>query len=92
MDHELKEKVQKRIRRIAGQVGGIQRMIDDDRYCVDVLHQITAARAALAKVNALLLESHIQTCVRGAFDSEDPSDQSAKIAELVEVFNKNCRC
>lgn len=92
MDQETKQGVHKRVRRIAGQVSGIERMIADDRYCVDVLQQIAAVRAALGKVSGLLLESHIQTCVKGTFDSDDPSDQTEKIAELVSVFNKNCKC
>ena len=79
------------MRRVAGQVRGIEKMVDEDRYCVDVLTQIEAARAALAKVSALLLESHLQTCVTSAFHSNDPDEQAAKIAELVAVFNKGLK-
>ncbi len=92
MSSETKEKVEARLKRVAGQVSGIQRMVEDDRYCVDILLQISAARAALAKVSKMLLESHIQTCVTGAFESEDAEDREAKIAELVRVFEKNCSC
>jgi DNA-binding FrmR family transcriptional regulator len=90
MSPETKDKVEARLKRVAGQVSGIQRMIEEDRYCVDVLMQISAARAALAKVSKMLLESHIQTCVTGAFESHDADDRAAKIEELVRVFEKNC--
>ncbi|MCA9716759.1 MAG: metal-sensitive transcriptional regulator [Myxococcales bacterium] len=92
MNAETKNKVQARLKRVAGQVSGIQRMVDDNRYCVDVLMQISAARAALAKVSKLLLESHIQTCVTGAFESDDARERAAKIEELVRVFDKHCSC
>ena len=92
MNTETKNKVDARLKRVAGQVSGIQRMVEGDRYCVDVLVQIAAARAALAKVSALMLESHIHTCVASAFDSDDPDDRAAKLEELVRVFEKNCNC
>lgn len=91
MNDQTKAAAQKRIRRIAGQIGGIQKMIEDDRYCVDVLTQIAAARAGLAKVGALLLESHLHTCVTSAFNSDDPEEQAEKIAELVSVFDKGLK-
>ena len=92
MDSETKSKVEARLKRVAGQVAGIERMVEGDRYCVDVLLQISAARAALAKVSKILLESHIRTCVRDAFESEDEDERAAKIAELTRVFDKNCNC
>ncbi|QED26761.1 metal-sensitive transcriptional regulator [Microvenator marinus] len=92
MSPDTKEKIEARLKRVAGQVSGIQKMVEDDRYCIDVLMQISAARAALAKVSKMLLESHIQTCVTGAFESDDEDDRTAKIAELVRVFEKNCNC
>lgn len=92
MGEETKAKVQARLKRVAGQVAGVERMVEDDRYCIDVMLQISAARAALAKVGKLMLESHIQTCVRVAFDSEDDEEREAKIAELIRVFDKSCNC
>ncbi len=88
MSPETKEKVEARLKRVAGQLVGIQGMVEGDRYCVDVLTQISAVRAALGKVGKMMLESHIQTCVSGAFESADPDDRAAKIAELVRVFDK----
>ena len=90
MSPETKQQVEARLKRVAGQVSGIQRMVEEDRYCVDVLMQISAARAALAKVSKMLLESHIQTCVTGAFESDDEDDRAAKVEELIRVFDKNC--
>lgn len=92
LDTDGKDNVEARLRRIAGQVGGIRRMVEEDRYCVDVLTQITAVRAALAKVSKLMLASHIQTCVQTAFESDDSAEQQIKIDELVRVFDKNCSC
>ena len=90
MSPETKENVEVRMKRLAGQVSGIQRMVEEDRYCVDVLLQISAVRAALAKVSKILLESHIQTCVTAAFESRDPEDRAGKIEELLRVFDKSC--
>ena len=66
MQEETKRGVDRRLRRIAGQVGGIQRMVEEDRYCVDVLLQVAAARAALDRVGKLVLASHVETCVADA--------------------------
>jgi len=92
MTPQTKKHASTRLRRVAGQIEGIQRMVEEDRYCVDVLHQISAARAALAKVSKLLLESHINTCVRSAFDSDDHRDREAKVEELLGIFDNNCNC
>ncbi|ACY14290.1 metal-sensitive transcriptional regulator [Haliangium ochraceum] len=89
MGPSQKKNVETRLKRIAGQVDGIQRMVAEDRYCVDVLLQISAVRAALSKVSGILLESHIHTCVTKAFDSDDPAERDEKIAELVRIFGKN---
>lgn len=67
-------------------------MIDDDRYCVDVLMQISAVRAALAKVSKVLLGAHIQHCVVGAFESQNAKEREQKIEELLKIFEKNCNC
>ena len=90
MNEKTKRSVEGRLQRVAGQVAGIQRMVDEDRYCIDVLIQISAARAALAKAGQMLLESHIHTCVSGAFQSKDEADRKTKIEELVKVFEKHC--
>ena len=88
MTPDTHEKAVKRIRRIAGQVAGIERMIDDDRYCVDLLLQVAAVRAALDGMGKLLLRSHVETCVSDAIASGRPKDRKEKIAELMEIFSK----
>ncbi len=63
-------------------------MVDDDRYCVDILMQVAAVRAALDKVGKLLLENHVETCVADAFESGRPRERNQKIEELLEVFSR----
>lgn len=86
MKPDVKKKARNRVRRIAGQVDGIQRMIDRDRYCVDVLLQIAAARAALDQLGKQILSAHIETCVAEAFASRSRKEREAKMRELMEVF------
>jgi DNA-binding FrmR family transcriptional regulator len=88
MEPETRERAIKRLRRAAGQVEGIQRMIEEDRYCVDVLLQIAAARAALDGVGKLVLGSHVETCVAEAFASGRPRERQKKMEELMEVFSR----
>ena len=92
LQDEQKDAAIRRLKKAAGQVVGIQKMIEDDRYCVDVLNQISATRSALGKVGKLLLETHIETCVSHAFESGDEEDRAAKMDELLRIFEKNCQC
>ena len=85
-----KSKLKNRLNRIAGQIDGLQRMIDADEYCVDILMQISAATGALNKVGAIVLENHVKTCVRDAFEAGDRS-RDEKLEELVAVFQKYSR-
>ncbi len=64
-------------------------MLEEDRYCIDVLMQIAAARAALSKAGRVLLESHLETCVTQAFDSHDDQDRRQKMEELLNVFSRH---
>jgi DNA-binding FrmR family transcriptional regulator len=77
-----------RLNRIEGQVRGITRMIEEGRYCIDVLTQINAARAALAKVESEMLKTHLNHCVEGAIVSGDADDQRAKARELIELLER----
>ncbi len=88
MTSDTQQQARKRIRRIAGQAAGIERMIDEDRYCVDILLQVAAVRAALDGMGKLLLRSHVETCVADAIASGRPKDRKEKIVELMEVFAK----
>lgn len=88
MKPDVKKKSHNRIKRIAGQVQGIQRMIEGDRYCVDVLLQIAAARAALDQLGKQILSSHVETCVAEAFASNRRGERETKMRELLEVFSR----
>ncbi|RMF11758.1 MAG: transcriptional regulator [Alphaproteobacteria bacterium] len=81
----------KRLRRIEGQVRGLQRMIEEDRYCIDILTQMAAVRAALQKVEAMVLEDHAATCVSETLKQGDPEDQRRKMAELIELLRRYSR-
>jgi DNA-binding FrmR family transcriptional regulator len=85
---DTQTQARKRVRRIGGQVAGIERMIEEDRYCVDVLLQVAAARAALDGLGKLLLKSHVETCVADAIGSGRPKERREKVEELMDVFAK----
>ncbi len=80
-----KQEVMKRLNRIAGQVSGIKRMADQSRYCVDILNQVAAARAALLAVGQYILEDHMKTCVSIAMKK---GGGEREIKELIDVFKK----
>lgn len=82
-----KDQLLKRLGRIKGQVGGIERMVDEDRYCIDVITQISAVRAALDKVALGLLDEHAHHCVMGA----DSKDQQARTDELMQAVGRLMR-
>ena len=86
MTPDTRDRVEGRLKRIAGQVAGIQRMVEADRYCVDVLLQVAAVRAALDGVGKLVLGQHVETCVAEAFESGKPAERDEKVAELLDVF------
>jgi len=75
-----------RLRRVEGQVRGIARMVEDERYCIDVITQIQAVRAAIRKVEDKLLEDHVGHCVEGAIRSGDAREQRTKVSELLQVL------
>ena len=83
MHDDTKRAVTARLQRIEGQVGGLLRMIEQDRYCIDVLTQIAAVRAALHKVEETVLRDHVGHCVAAAFSSGDAVEQRHKVDELV---------
>ncbi len=83
---ETKAKVLGRLRRIEGQVQGLQRMVDNEAYCVDILMQIAAVQGALQQVEKLLLGRHVESCVADAMRSGSRSERQQKIDELLDVF------
>jgi CsoR family transcriptional regulator, copper-sensing transcriptional repressor len=91
MRRDIKASVQKRLGRIEGQVRGLSKMVDEDRYCIDIVTQISAVRAALRRVEEEVLRDHVAHCVEHAIASGDKSDQREKIAELMEVISRSDR-
>ena len=89
MERSNKPKLRNRLKRIEGQVRGVARMIEDDRYCIDILTQIRAARSALAGVEKELLKAHLDHCIVGAMVSGDESEQRRKAAELIDLLGKS---
>ncbi|MCJ7420296.1 metal-sensitive transcriptional regulator [Sphingomicrobium astaxanthinifaciens] len=77
-----------RLARVAGQVNGVARMIEQDRYCMEVLDQLQAIKAALAKVEAQVLRDHAASCVADAIASGDARDQQQKFSELIDLFER----
>lgn len=88
MQRHTKSSCAKRLNRIEGQVRGISRMLEEDRYCIDVVTQISAVRAALKRVEEEILKDHVGHCVEHAIRSGDQDEQRRKVAELVDVLGR----
>ncbi len=90
MDDTRKTQVN-RLNRVAGQVRGVATMIEEGRYCIDVLTQLAAARSALAKVETQVLKDHAASCITEAIASGDEAEQRAKFNELIELMERQKR-
>lgn len=88
MEQVSVDKLLNRLSRIEGQVRGISKMVADGRYCIDVLTQLQAVRAALAKVETTMLKDHLGHCIEGAIAGGDVADQRAKAAELIQLLER----
>jgi DNA-binding FrmR family transcriptional regulator len=88
MDDTQKQKVAARLKRIEGQIGGIRKMIEEDRYCIDILNQTSAVVSALRGVEDLVMQNHLNTCVVDAIKSEEQGAQDEKIQEVMDVIGK----
>lgn len=88
MERHNKPKLLNRLSRIEGQVRGVARMIEEDRYCIDVLTQIQAVRAALARVESEMLKDHLGHCIEAAITGGDPDDQRRKAGELIQLLER----
>ena len=88
---EEKEALVKRLHRVEGQVRGIERMIEDERYCIDILTQIAAATTALESVAFKILDEHVNHCVAGALESGDAEVAAEKSRELLEAVHRFSR-
>jgi CsoR family transcriptional regulator, copper-sensing transcriptional repressor len=86
MDDEHRSAVLKRLRSISGHVNGIERMVTEDAYCIDVIKQVQAVQAALNKVNDLILEQHLNSCVIEAVRGDNKKERERVLEEIVGVF------
>jgi CsoR family transcriptional regulator, copper-sensing transcriptional repressor len=91
MRKDIKASCLKRLQRIEGQVRGLARMVEDDRYCIDIVTQVAAVRAALRRAEEEILRDHVAHCVEGAIAAGDKVDQRRKIAELMDVVGRSER-
>ena len=91
MQIQVKASITKRLNRIEGQVRGLARMVEEDRYCIDVVTQISAVRAALRRAEEEILRDHVNHCVEHAIASGDKKDQRKKITEIIDVLGRSNR-
>jgi len=87
-DPVAKKKLLARLRRVEGQIGALCRMVEEEKYCVDILLQISAAQGALGKAGQVLLGTHVETCVAAAFESGSKKERQQSVDELMEVFSR----
>jgi DNA-binding FrmR family transcriptional regulator len=88
---ETRQKIVTRLRSVAGHVRGVERMVEDGTYCVDIMRQILAIQRALDRVNTMVLEDHLEHCASTAIRSDDPKKREQTIAELLEVFEMSSK-
>ena len=91
MRKDIKASVGKRLGRIEGQVRGLSKMVEEDRYCIDIVTQISAVRAALRRVEEEVLKDHVAHCVEHAIASGNKGEQRRKVGELIEVLSRSDR-
>ena len=91
MERENKTKLLNRLSRIEGQVRGVARMVEEDRYCIDILTQIQAARAALARVETEMLKDHLGHCIEAAITGGDVAEQRQKASELIQLLERSAK-
>ena len=85
MKEDTKVNAGRRLARVEGQVRALRRMVEEDKYCIDIVRQVRRARA-LASLESVIIDDHIQTCVHHAITEGGTSDREAKVAELVDVM------
>ncbi len=91
MEADDKKRLLNRARSIQGHMGAIVRMLEEDAYCVDVIKQTQAVQAAIDKLNAVILERHLNSCVTTAIQSRDPKERQRVITELLDVFETKAK-
>jgi DNA-binding FrmR family transcriptional regulator len=85
--NEETTKIINRLKSIRGHVQGVEKMVEEDAYCIDIVNQINAIQSALQKVSALVLDHHLHTCVTTAIRGDDPDERERVITEIMDVFN-----
>jgi DNA-binding FrmR family transcriptional regulator len=85
MNHNHENSIQ-RLKTIEGHIRGVQRMLEEDKYCIDIIRQIQAVQSALNKVSAKILDGHLNTCLLSAIQGEDPAERQRVLNEITEVF------
>ncbi len=81
----------KKLKTVRGQIEGLIRMVEDDRYCIDISNQLMASIGILKNINIDVLDAHLKNCVTDAFNSDDQGDKKQKIAEMIMIINKLAR-
>ncbi|MFQ5814227.1 MAG: metal-sensitive transcriptional regulator [Anaerolineae bacterium] len=87
MSQDHKQQILSRLKSIEGHVRGVQRMVEEDKYCIDIIKQTLAVQRALDKVNTLILGNHLNTCVTTAIRSQDAAERERVISELLDIFD-----
>ena len=88
MVEKEEKKIVNRLRRVEGQIRGVAQMVEDDRYCIDILNQIQAVKSALGRAESEILKRHAACCVTEAISSGDADEQKVKFNELIDLFEK----
>jgi len=88
MDDDTRSDAKARLKRVAGQVGGIERMVDEGRYCIDILLQISAIQGALSEIGRVVLANHLETCLSDAVKSGNARERKAKVDEVLDIFSR----
>lgn len=91
MKRDNKDKLLNRLSRVEGQVRGIARMVEEDRYCIDVLTQLRAVRAALSRVETEMLKDHLGHCIEAAITGGDAREQRRKASELIQLLERTAK-
>lgn len=88
-DEKLRQELLSRLKSIEGHIRGVQRMVEQDRYCVDILDQTAAVHRALEKVDLIILENHLESCVSTAIRGDDPAERQRVLRELLALFQRS---
>ena len=91
MDDVTKKTVKQRLASASGHLKGIERMVDEDTYCIDVIKQVQAVQAALNKVSNMILDNHLRTCMTTAIRGDDPEERERMLQEVTSVFDMSAK-